>query len=169
MACSERRLAFWLSLVLGMACLVPVQVAAQEPLPAVLPTVLFLVEDSARMGSAWDGDATLSTTTSRWTYTKNAIIRVMKAAPVGFTFGVALSADGAGSEGGIGFEPLAYPGMSQTSMINQLNDYVPSTNTDRRLAESYAKVLEILTILFINYARCNFYLLVTRRNSRIVL
>ncbi|HCP47872.1 MAG TPA: hypothetical protein DIU15_17670 [Deltaproteobacteria bacterium] len=142
MVCSERSLAIGLSMVLVCLCLAPGRSVAQEPLPAVLPTVLFLVEDSARMGAVWDGDSTLSTTTSRWTYTKNAIIRVMKAAPVGFTFGVALSADGAGSEGGIGFEPLAYPGMTQSSMINQLNDYVPSTNTDRRLAESYTKVLE---------------------------
>jgi len=39
---------------------------AQEPLPAVLPEVLFLVEESNAMNSAWAGDPTLTTPSTRW-------------------------------------------------------------------------------------------------------
>jgi len=117
------------------------QAQAQEPLPAVLPTVLFLIEDSARMGAAWDGDSSIGTAGTRWSYVKDYVIKVMDAAPVGFEFGIALTKDGLGGDS-IGFEPLAYPGTAKASMVARLNGWVPSTNTDRKLAETYSELLE---------------------------
>ena len=63
MGCSERpRQLQWLivaAVAVGLVLAPAGQVQAQEPLPAVLPTVLFLIEDSARMGAAWDGDSSI--------------------------------------------------------------------------------------------------------------
>ncbi len=114
---------------------------AQEPLPAVLPEVLFLVEDSARMAQDWDGDPNLTVLNSRWSYTRDAIIQIINNAPVGMTFGVALSADGSGSESA-GFEMLAYPGTPSSTTVDLLNTHVASSDTERTLSESYAKVLQ---------------------------
>jgi len=122
----------------------PVSTArAQEPLPAVLPTVLFLIEDSARMGGTWDGDSSLGTAGSRWSYVKDYVVRMLNSAPVGFQFGVALTKDGVGSDS-IGFEPMSYPGASKASIIAKLNTHVPSTNEDRKLAESYSELIVII-------------------------
>jgi len=145
MACSEQvslLRTLVAPLIAAALLLVPVQSAqAQEPLPAVLPTVLFLIEDSARMGGNWDGDSNIGTANTRWSYVKDFVIKVVNSAPVGFQFGVALTEDGVGSDS-IGFEPLAYPGSSKSSIIAKLNTHIPSTNLDRKLAESYSEVLE---------------------------
>jgi len=142
---ADRRPGYLLGALLAfmvVAALLPLRSAtAQEPLPAVLPTVLFLIEDSARMSSNWDGDASLSTAGSRWSYVRDHVIKVLNAAPVGFTFGVALTEDGVGSDS-IGFEPLAYPGKSKADIISVLNGHIPSSNPDRKLAQSYSELLE---------------------------
>ncbi len=120
---------------------------AQEALPAVLPEVLFLVEDSARMANNWDGDATLTSPDSRWSYVKDAIAQVIQNAPVGMTFGVALTADGTNdstqaNESLYGFEPLAYPGTSTADIITNMDAHLSSSNGERTFAESYTEVLD---------------------------
>tara|TARA_Y100001968_G_scaffold333275_1_gene395113 strand:- start:2825 stop:5818 length:2994 start_codon:yes stop_codon:yes gene_type:complete len=138
---SLRRLALVLACLVVGTLLSQRQAQAQEPLPAVLPTVVFLIEDSERMSDDWDGDPSLGTAGTRWSYVKDYVIRVLNSAPVGFSFGVALTRDGLGSDS-IGFEPLSYPGVSKASIIAQLNGHTPSTNPDRKLAESYSELLE---------------------------
>ena len=122
---------------------------AQEALPAVLPDVLFLIEDSVRMGALWDGDATLTSPDTRWSYVRDAIVQVVNNAPMGMTFGVALTADGQDQgfpsqalEGSYGFEPLVAPGSAASDLVTRISAHTPSTSTDRTLAESYAKVLK---------------------------
>jgi len=119
----------------AVALLVAAPASAQEPLPAVLPTVVFLIEDSARMGQDWDGDSTLTTPDSRWSYVRDAIIHVVQNAPVGMDFGVALTKDGDT------FEPLAYPGMSTGNIVAALNAHTTSSDGARTMAESYAALL----------------------------
>lgn len=122
-------------------------IMAQEALPAVLPEVLFLIEDSSRMADNWDGDATLSSPDSRWSYVKAAIAQVIQNAPVGMTFGVAMTADGTNdstqaNELLYGFEPVAYPGSSTATIVAQMNAHISSSNGERTFAESYADLLD---------------------------
>jgi Tfp pilus tip-associated adhesin PilY1 len=139
MTCPPRFLALLLVAAIG---LLPTLAAAQEPLPAVLPEVLFLVEDSARMGQNWDGDGTLTAPDARWTYVRDAIIQVVNNAPVGMNFGVALTSDGSASEGTFGFEPLAYPGIGAAGIATALNAHTTSSNGSRTYAESYANLID---------------------------
>lgn len=125
----------------------PALVQAQEPLPAVLPEVVFLIEDSSRMGDDWDGDATLTGADARWVYVRSAVAQVIQNAPVGMVFGVALTADGTddsavGLESDFGFEPLAYPGMPTADIISALNAHATSNSGERTFAESYAALLD---------------------------
>jgi Tfp pilus tip-associated adhesin PilY1 len=142
-----------LRVVVVFACflgLFPVRSAqAQEALPSVLPEVLFLVEDSARMAASWDGDGNLTAPTSRWSYVREGIIQIVNNAPLGMKFGVAFTADGQDSswpsaalESDFNFEPLAYIGMSNTEIVNRLNAFSPSASTSRTFAESYSAVLK---------------------------
>ncbi len=128
--------------VVALACLLPRSAAAQEPLPAVLPEVIFLVEDSARMGQNWDGDGTLTVPDARWAYVRDALIQVIQNAPVGMNFGIALTGDGSASESGYGFEPLAHPGMGTADIVSALNAHVTSASGDRTYSESYANLID---------------------------
>ena len=130
------------SLALAIACLLPSTASAQEPLPATLPEVIFLIEDSARMGDNWDGDPGLGNPDARWTYARDAVIQVMQNAPVGMNFGVVLTGDGSPSETGYGFEPIGYPGQGTASVIAALNAHVTSASGDRTFAESYANLID---------------------------
>lgn len=107
---------------------------AQEPLPGELPTVIFLVEDSANMALDWEGDASLTVPNSRWSYVRDAIIQVINNAPIGMTFGVALTADGS-------FTGLAYPGMATADIVTALQAHVPSASGLRTPAESLAALV----------------------------
>ena len=133
-------------LVLALV-LTPSSVLAQEPLPAVFPKVMFLVEDSDRMGALWDGDGSLVSPSTRWEYTRDAIIQVIQNAPTGMEFGVAFTADGqdrswpsSGLESTYGFEPLAPIGMSRSDIITRLNGFTPTTVTARTYAESLSSL-----------------------------
>jgi Tfp pilus tip-associated adhesin PilY1 len=129
-------------LAAALALLLPSLAAAQEPLPAVLPEVIFLVDDSARMAQNWDGDASLTTPDARWSYVRDALIQVIQNAPIGMKFGVVLTGDGSASETGYGFEPLAYPGMGTADIVAALNAHVTSASGDRTLAETYANLID---------------------------
>ncbi len=138
------------SLVLAATFARPVQ--AQEALPAVLPEVLFLIEDSARIGQNWDGTDSVGSPhvtnpDARFTYIVSAIKQVINNAPVGMTFGVALTADGnndstQANESDLGFEPLAYPGTPSATIGTLLDGYTTSNTGARTFAESYAEVLD---------------------------
>jgi len=128
-------------------------VHAQEALPAVLPEVLFLIEDSTRISEDWDGVDGVGTPyvnspDSRFSYIVTAIKQVINNAPVGMTFGVALTTDGSddstqANESDFGFEPLAFPGTPIATIGTLLDAYAASTSTDARsFAESYAEVLD---------------------------
>lgn len=129
-------------LVIALAPLLPSVAVAQEPLPAVLPEVIFLIEDSARMGQNWDGDPDLSAPDARWTYVRDAIIQVIQNAPLGMNFGVALTGDGSASETGFGFEPIGYPGQPTADVVAALNAHVTSASGDRTFAVSYANLID---------------------------
>ena len=130
-------------LLLGASLLLPAGPAvAQEPLPAVLPDILFLVEDSSRMAQDWDGDGSLASPDARWIYVRDGIIQAMQNAPLGMRFGVALTADGSSSEATFDFEPLAYPGMPVADIITALNAHTVSSNGDNKLAETYANLID---------------------------
>jgi Tfp pilus tip-associated adhesin PilY1 len=124
----------------------PGLVQAQEALPAVLPDVVFLIEDSARMGDNWDGDSTLTGPDARWVYVKDAVAQVIQNAPVGMTFGVALTADGTNDsvdlESDFGFEPLASPGSSAANIIAAMDAHVTSSSGERTYAESFSSLLD---------------------------
>lgn len=126
----------------GAVALAPSVARAQEPVPAVLPDVIFLVEDSARMGLDWDGDPSLAVPDARWTYVRDAIIQVVQNAPLGMNFGVALTGDGSASETGFGFEPLAYPGMPTGDIVAALNGHTTSASGSRTFAESYSNLID---------------------------
>ena len=137
------------ALLLGVGLAIagsPATSQAQEAIPAVLPEVLFLIEDSARMGSNWDGDSTLVGADARWSYVIDAIDQVLNNAPLGMTFGVALTADGTNdstvTESSKGFEPLAYPGTSVSDINAALTAHLTSSNGERTFAESYASLLD---------------------------
>jgi len=122
---------------------------AQEALPTVLPDVLFLIEDSDRMGEAWDGDGNLTNPDTRWSYVRDGMIQVINNAPLNMNFGVVFTADGQDSgwpsaalEGTYGFEPLAPIGMSKTEIVARLNAFSPTSETRRTFAESYSAVLK---------------------------
>jgi hypothetical protein len=129
-----------------VAVALPATARAQEPLPAVLPEVVFLIEDSARMGDNWDGDSTLVGADARWVYVKDAVAQVIQNAPIGMTFGIALTADGTNDstwqESVFGFEPLAHPGSSGADIIAALEAHATSSNGERTFAESYAWLLD---------------------------
>ncbi len=131
---------------LAVALLAPGLAAAQEPLPAVLPEVVFLIEDSARMGDNWDGDPTLTGADARWTYVKDAVAQVIQNAPVGMTFGVALTADGTNDsddfESVYGFEPLAHPGSSAADIVAAMDAHITSSSGERTYAESFTALLD---------------------------
>ncbi|MCO4770340.1 MAG: hypothetical protein KDA24_09950 [Deltaproteobacteria bacterium] len=130
---------------LGALLLIPALSAttaqAQEPIPAVFPEVVFLVEESAAMGANWAGDPTLVVPDTRWNYVKNAIIQVVNNAPVGMTFGVAMTANGSGTEPD-GFEQLAAPGSSATSIVTALNAYTFNGNSQVTWGQSYEGLLD---------------------------
>ncbi len=136
-----------LLLAAGLLAMAVRPAVAQEALPAVLPDVIFLIEDSARMGQNWDGDPTLTAPDSRWVHTTTAIKQVINNAPVGMTFGVALTADGTNdssqaNESTYGFEPLAYPGTSLTDIATFLDNHTVSNSGARTFAESYTELLD---------------------------
>ncbi len=131
------------SSLLGALLLLAVGPAqAQEAIPAVLPDILFLVEDSSRMAQDWDGDGSLASPDARWTYVRDGIIQAMQNAPLGMRFGVALTEDGSGSEATFDFEPLAYPGMPIADIITALQSHTVSSNGDNKIAESYANLID---------------------------
>ncbi len=123
------------------AVFAPGSARAQEPLPAVLPEVLFLVEDSDAMTANWAGDASITSPSSRWTYVKDAIKQVIQNAPLDMTFGVALTANGTGSEPN-GFEEFAFPGTSTATMVSALDSYTSAGGTDVTWAQSYEGILD---------------------------
>ena len=114
---------------------------AQEPLPAVLPEVLFLVEESAAMESNWAGDPSLSNPDTRWNYVKAAIQQVVNNAPVGMNFGVALTANGSGNEPD-GFERLAVPGVGSSAIATALNNYTFNGNSLVTWGQSFEGVID---------------------------
>ena len=114
---------------------------AQEPLPAVLPEVLFLVEESDAMNSAWAGDPTLTTPSTRWEYARDAIKQVVQNAPLDMTFGVALTANGGGNEPDR-FEQLAYPGTATATMVTALDSYTFTGGSEVTWGESYEDLLD---------------------------
>lgn len=114
---------------------------AQEPIPQILPEVLFLVEESAVMGANWAGDPTLLVPDTRWNYVKAAILQVVNNAPLGMSFGVALTANGSGTEPN-GFEALAFPGSSPAQIATALNTYNFSGNSSVTWGQSYEGLLD---------------------------
>ena len=119
----------------------PGEASAQEPLPAVLPEVLFLVEESDAMAANWAGDSSLTNPSSRWLYVKDAIKQVVQNAPLDMTFGVALTGNGSGTEPN-GFEELAYPGLATATMVANLDNYVFGGGVPVTWGESYEGVLD---------------------------
>ncbi len=110
--------------VLATPLLAPRVASAQEPLPAVLPTVLFLVEESNAMDSTWAGDPTLTLPGTRYEYVRDAILQVVNNAPLGMDIGVAFTQDGIGAlELLYGFQPLAVPGIGAAAVSAALNGY----------------------------------------------
>ncbi len=121
--------------------LAPTAARAQEPLPAVLPEVLFLVEESDAMAANWAGDPLLTSPSSRWVYVKDAIKQVIQNAPLDMTFGVALTANGSGTEPD-GFEQLAFPGTASATMVSALDGYTFNGGTPVTWGESYEGILD---------------------------
>lgn len=123
------------------AVLAPSSARAQEPLPAVLPEVLFLVEESDAMVANWTTSANLPSPSSRWSYVRDAIKQVIQNAPLDMTFGVAFTANGSGTEPN-DFEELAYPGTPTATMVSALDNYVFSGGSEVTWGESYEGILD---------------------------
>lgn len=134
-------LGFCAAVIAGAIVSAPGTASAQEPLPAVLPEVLFLVEESDAMAANWAGDVTLTNPSSRWEYVRDAIIQVIQNAPLDMTFGVALTANGSGTEPD-GFEQLAYPGMAESTMVSTLTNYTFLGGTPVTWGQSYEGILD---------------------------
>lgn len=125
--------ATWASL--GLLLLLAAPAAAQEPIPAVLPDIVFLVEDSAQMGEDWSGDTSLTNPDTRWVYARDAIKQVIQNAPLGMNFYVALTADGS-------FTGLAHAGQDTGDIIAALDAHTPSASGARTPAESLASLMD---------------------------
>ena len=126
------------ALLLTTVLVAPQRAQAQQPLPSVLPDVLFLIEESDAMNSAWAADPTLST---RWTYVRDAVVSVINALPPGMTVGVALTANGSGVEPD-NFEELAYPGLGTAATVAALNSYVFTGAGQVNIAEGLSEVMD---------------------------
>jgi len=126
---------------LSAALLAPQRAEAQQPLPSVLPEVLFVVEESNAMNSAWAGDPTLVNPSTRWTYVRDAMVSVINALPSGMTVGVALTANGSGTEPD-NFEELAYPGLGTSATVAALNNYSFTGGANVTIAESLSEVMD---------------------------
>lgn len=129
------------ALVLFGAVSAPTGVAAQQTLPVVLPEVIFLIEESDRMGALWAGDPSITTPLTRWEYARAAIEQVVLNAPLGMNFGIVASANGAGNEPN-GFERIAYPGMSPSAVVAALNAHTFVGGASQQLAETYTSLLD---------------------------
>lgn len=140
-ATGVRHLSPLVPLALAAAVVFPTTAQAQEPIPAVLPEVIFLVEESDRMGDPWVGDGTLTAPLTRWEYVRDAIQQVVLNTPLGMNFGVVMSANGTGTEPN-GFEQVAYPGMSDAAIVAALNAYTFTGGASQQLAESYTALMD---------------------------
>jgi hypothetical protein len=135
-----------LHLPVGVAAIVGTLLAApaawaQSPLPAVLPEVLFLVEESDAMNSLWTASASLPTPSTRWTYVKEALLSVINQLPTGITVGVALTANGSGVEPD-DFEQLAYPGIGTTAAVAAITSYQFIGGTNVTTATSLSQLMD---------------------------
>jgi len=135
-------------LLVGALCLAglshaigPADAQAQEPIPQVLPEVLFLIEESQVMEANWAGDPSLLVPDTRWNYVRNAVLQVVNNAPLGMNFGVALTANGSGNETD-GFEMLAYPGSTAAQITTAMNAYAFNGNTAVTWGQSYEGILD---------------------------
>ena len=129
------------ALLLSAVLLAPQRAEAQQPIPAVLPEVLFLVEESAAMNANWAGDPTLANPTSRWSYVRDAMVSVINALPTGMTVGVALTDNGTGTEPN-NFEQIAYPGTGTAAVVSALNAYTFTGGSTVTTAESLSELMD---------------------------
>lgn len=113
---------------------------AQAPIPAVLPEVLFLIEESDAMNSAWTGDPSLTNPDTRWEYVRDAIQQVVQNSPIGMQFGVAMTGNLVGLEIG-GFDPVAYPGIGNGNVVTALENHTFVGGNLVTWGQSYAGLL----------------------------